>query len=119
MNDRGVKPQDEIENTGYEKQDVNLTKVFFFGILGVVILTVIVLFALDYFTAAKEEAVYEAVLKPQSAPLRELRAREEEELNSYAVLDAQKGIYRIPIERAMELMANEAYRARSIGSKNK
>jgi hypothetical protein len=37
----------------------------------------------------------------------ELRERETEELNSYELLDEEKGIYRIPIKRAMELIVEE------------
>jgi hypothetical protein len=113
MSEHNVPSQTGPESEGYEKSDVNLTKIFMYGILGLVILTAVVVFSLDYFTATREELVYEAVLKPESVPLRELRAREEGELNSYAILDAEKGIYRIPIERAMELTAEEAYRART------
>lgn len=113
MEDNNVQPQINPEGDGYEKRDVNLAKVLIYGLLGIAVLVVIVFFVLDYFTAASEEAIYEAQLKPESVALRELRAREDEELNSYAVLDAQKGIYRIPIGRAMELIAEEAYRARA------
>lgn len=100
------------ENGGYEKRDINPTKVFLAGLAGVVVIVIVVIFIINYFTATREEIIYEEVLKPESAALRELHAREEEELNSYAVLDAKKGVYRIPIKRAMELMAEEAYQAR-------
>lgn len=117
MSGNDVKHQTGPEQNGYEKRDINVVKVFVYGIAGLVVLTAIVIFSLDYFTAAREQAVYDAVLKPMSAPLRELRAREEEELNSYAVLDINKGVYRIPVERAMELVAEEAYRARAAALK--
>ena len=39
-----------------------------------------------------------------AADLEELRAREDEELKSYAWIDRKSGIVRIPIERAMELI---------------
>jgi len=112
MEKNDVQLQIDPGGDGYEKRDVNLAKVLIYGFLGVAVVTVVVIFALDYFTAAREAIVYESQLKPESAPLRELRAREEEELNSYAVLDGKKGVYRVPIERAMELTAEEAYRAR-------
>lgn len=112
MRDQNVQNQTDPDGVGYEKRDVNLARVLVYGVLGIIALVVLVIFIFDYFTAAREEAVYEAVLKPESVALRELRAREEEELNSYAVLDEAAGVYRIPIERAMELIADEAYRAR-------
>ncbi len=50
---------------------------------------------------------YQHVEQP-SMELIELRQQEYETLNSYAELDADEGLYRIPIQRAMELMVEEA-----------
>jgi hypothetical protein len=61
--------------------------------------------------------MYDYVLKPESAPLRDLRAREMETLTTYKVLDPVKSVYRIPISRAMELMADEAYQEQQKGRK--
>ena len=38
----------------------------------------------------------------------DVRAREDEALHSYRYLDREKGTIRLPIERAMELLASEA-----------
>ena len=100
------------EKVGYEKNDVNVAKVIIFSIFGIIILVAVLIFTWDYFTSVKENMVENVVLKPQSAAIRELHARETEELNSYKLLDADKGIYRIPIVRAMELTADEASRER-------
>lgn len=40
--------------------------------------------------------------------IEELHRQEDQMLTSYALLDAQKGIYRIPISKAMERIAAEA-----------
>jgi hypothetical protein len=107
-----IKHQAGHTDGGYEKRDVNVLKVALFGIAGVIMLVVLIVLMLDFFTSSREKLVYESVLKPESITLRELRARETQELESYGVIDAAKGIYRIPIKRAMELMADEAYQAR-------
>jgi hypothetical protein len=96
---------------GYEKRDVNALKVAAFGITATLVLILVIVLLMNYFTLLREKVVYDEVLRPESVPLRELRVRETEELNSYAVIDAAKGVYRIPIERAMELMANENFQA--------
>lgn len=93
---------------GYEKRDVNLAKVVGYGVVSIVIITVLLVSAVDYFSASKEELVQEVVLKPQSVTLQELRAREDEELSSYKLLDSTKPVYGIPISRAIELIADEA-----------
>ena len=95
---------------GYEKRDISVARVTIYGIVGVIIIVIVIIFGVDYFNAVTDRAVEEAVLKPQSVPMRELRAREIEELNTYAVLDSASGIYRIPIDRAMKLLADEEYR---------
>ena len=96
-------------NAGYEKGEVNVRRVVFFAAVSIVVVAALLIFSLDYFTAVKEELVQELVLEPQSATLRELRAREIEELSSYQLLDSAAGVYRIPVRRAMELVADEAY----------
>jgi hypothetical protein len=103
---------EERTGTGYEKRDVNLAKIILSG-LGIIILIVVSLVLLsEYFVVVKEEHVYNMVLKPESTTLRDLRAKEAEALNSYKLLDSAKGVYRIPISRAMVLLADEDFQAR-------
>ena len=102
----------ETGPSGYEKQDVSVNKVVLWGVMSILIVVVVIIWGLDYFTAVKEEIVQTQVLSPQSVALRELRAREAEELGSYKRLDSAGGIYRVPIDRAMEIIADEAYRER-------
>ena len=99
----------DTESTGYEKRDVNVTKIALFSLLTIVLLIIVVVFVVDYFNVVTEEITEEVVLSPQSVELRELRTREAEELGSYRLLDADSGRYRIPIDRAMQLLAEEAY----------
>lgn len=95
----------------YEKSDANLKIVLLVSLVGVVLLVFGVILVDNLFELTKQEIVYDTVLKPESIPLRDLRAREDEVLNSYKVLDSSKGVYQLPIDRAMELVADEAYQA--------
>lgn len=98
-----------MQSPGYEKSDVSIRRLFLWAgstIIGIVLI-VIVLNAL--FIDAKEKQLYESVLQPESIELREVRAREIETLTSYKILDEQKGIVQIPIERAMQLLADEEF----------
>lgn len=101
--------KDESVKAGYEKSDVAIAKILIFGFIGVVVVVALTIFLIDYYDAYTETVVDDVVLKPQSTELRELRARESEVLNSYKLLDDSLKIYQIPIERAMELMADEAF----------
>jgi hypothetical protein len=55
----------------------------------------------------KEKTVYEQTLKPGSVLLEELQAKENQVLTSYALIDSTRGIYQIPIDRAMEVLVQE------------
>jgi hypothetical protein len=99
------------EPSGYEKKDANVGRIILYGILGVFVTMAVVVFIVDFFVTTREQIVYEAVLQPESAALRALRTREAEALGVYRVVDSAAGVYRIPIEQAMEVMARE-YRQR-------
>jgi len=99
-----------MSSSEYEKKDVNLNKIILTGVISVIAIVVILVFILDFFTAVTEEIVYEQVLKPESDSLRVLRVRENEILNNYNCLDTARQVYRIPIDQAMQVLADEAYR---------
>ncbi|MFC1555169.1 hypothetical protein ACFL7D_11100, partial [candidate division KSB1 bacterium] len=55
-----------------------------------------------------EQNVYSSIRYPQSEKLLNIREREKAGLNEYKLIDEEKNIYQIPIERAMELIAAES-----------
>ena len=95
-------------SAGYEKRDVNIFMVIGLSVLSVTLLIIILVFLIDYFVESKEQMIYDAQLQPESADLNSLLVAEEEELTSYKVLDIERGVYRIPVDRAMELLVKEA-----------
>jgi len=94
---------------GYEKRDINAARIIVYSVAGIIILTLILILLYNYFLSEKEEIVYETQLKPESVLIRDIRASEEETLTSYKLLDVQRGIYQIPIDRAMQLIAEENF----------
>ncbi len=92
---------------GYEKKDVNFTKIIGISFVGIVILIVIIIVLADFFKIQKESMNYDSVLSKESKELSELRSFEFETLNNYKLLDAEKGVYQIPIKRAMQLLIEE------------
>jgi len=97
-------------STGYEKKDVNITITVLGAVVIVVVIIVSVAFLNEYFLMVKEDVVYLATLAPESPELLELRAVEDSILTSYGVnkSDSSGTVYRIPLEKAMELTAKEA-----------
>ncbi len=102
---------------GYEKSDLNISKTLIATVIIVVFLVASVAFVDEIFVHEKEQIIADVVLKPVSITLRELRAKEDEVLMSYKVLDPQKGVYQIPIERAKKVFAEEAYAQSTTGNK--
>lgn len=78
-----------------------------FTLIGMILLLVIIFATIQWATlegqvASEENAVYEP-----SPALREANAAASQKLNQYGVVDPVNGRYRIPIERAMSIMAAE------------
>lgn len=97
------------DESGYEKRDVSVAKTLVVGLFVIVLIIGFFIVLNEYFISVSEEITHQQVLAPESKTLREQRARDAELLHSYEVIDSTAGVYRIPIERAMELMANEAF----------
>jgi hypothetical protein len=99
-------------NPRLDRPAAGLSEVIIYGIFGMIILIIALIFMADYFTAVKETIVSESAPKPESAALTELQARETEQLTGYEVTNLERRTYAIPIERAKKLLADEAQRER-------
>lgn len=97
-----------MSQPGYEKRDTNVTKLILIAIASVVFVTVSIVVLNEIFLAEKEMLLQEVVLSVESKELIKLHEREADELTSYKAIDSVPGRYRIPIERAMELIAQES-----------
>ena len=95
---------------GYERRDINIKRVLLAAaiIIGILLFSVIMLN--EMFMIVKEDIVYQQFLSPESERLNRINAREDSVLNSYGVIAEEKGKYRIPVEKAMEIIAEEADR---------
>jgi hypothetical protein len=120
----GVSPPD-----AYERSDLNARWVLFFGIgvLCATILAALITAAIIYYKAARNLKREVALPSPASereinvqprldvdAPrqLREMRAAEDARLSGYGWIDQEAGIVRIPIDRAMDILASKGLPAR-------
>lgn len=93
---------------GYEKKDVNVSNIVGYALVAIIILIAILVFLNEYFIFQMEDMKQERD-SIVSTELRDIRAAEEEVLNSYKVMNADKNIYQIPIDRAMKLLSDEAF----------
>jgi hypothetical protein len=122
---------DEHTQAGHERSDFNPGAVLFFA--AVLASTIAAVVAVSFLfmrfaaprvpgpqpgasSAAREGAAVAPRLQVQgSNELREMREAEERVLNSYAWIDKEAGIVRIPVERAMEMLV-ETSKQKAVGS---
>ena len=104
----------EHENdVAYEATDVDQKSIVWVTIVSVVILVVSIVLLRDVFILWREKDMRDYVFSVQSTTLREIRAEEAHKLHSYELIDSTAGVYRIPIDRAMQLVASEAFKSKS------
>lgn len=106
----GQAPVPEITQaeTGYDKQDPKIPLIVGLTIATVVGLVAVILGVQAYWDHVRDEQVYQEELKPIPEDLRTMRSNEDAALTTYKVLDPKTGVVRIPVSRAMELIAKEA-----------
>ncbi len=96
-------------DNNYERLDANPWMLGGALALGMIVFGVILVLVNDYFIFEKEKLIDEVAMKPESSVLRDVRAHADGILTTYGIVDTTTGTYRIPIERAMTLQADEAY----------
>ena len=111
-NEHRIKTE-KYDDPGYERRDVNVKVTLVVTGITVVFILACLVFLDDVFVSTKENMYAEMTLKPVSITLTDLRASEIEAQTTYKLLNPQKGIYRIPIDRAMELVLSEAVNRKS------
>lgn len=107
---RALTPEEleQLEKEGFDRTDPSGPWIIAFS-LGIVITLVVVVLGVDYlFNATLAQNEYQQVLTQDSPELQEVRTKEAEQLNHYRYVDKEKGVVRLPIDRAMELFAAEA-----------
>jgi hypothetical protein len=112
---------------GYETTDINVWAVAKFGIALAIItlLSLALLFGLmKYFQSREASEVAQTIepekvfpeprlLKNEAIDLGKFRAGEEQVLTSYGWVDQSKGVVRIPIDRAIEVVAQKGLPSRT------
>ncbi|MFQ3596740.1 MAG: hypothetical protein SNJ55_10100 [Chloroherpetonaceae bacterium] len=104
-------PKMFMAESDYEKEDVNARVIIIMFIIGTITIGTIMFLLSEYFTARKE-AQLQTANAVVSSTYRDVRAREEERLNAYKLVNEKDGVYQIPIGEAMKLLATEDYQKR-------
>jgi hypothetical protein len=113
-------------HAGHETTDVNVWAVgkFAIGLVIVCVVSIGLLFGLLKFFQSREETSVANTVEPtkmfpepqlQKTPipdLKAIRAEEDRLLNGYAWVDQPKGVVRIPVDRAIEVLAQRGLPSR-------
>jgi hypothetical protein len=95
-------------DTGFDADEPNARGILGFLVATVVLFIAVVVGVTYYYDYVYQREEYEKVLSVTSDELKALHAREDWNLTHYGYLDKAKGEVRLPIARAMELLAVEA-----------
>jgi hypothetical protein len=120
--------QSHTPHAGHETTDVNVWAVgkFAIGLVIVCVVSIALLFGLLKFFQSREETSVANTVDPvklfpqpqlQKTPILDLKAIHAEEdklLNGYAWVDPKQGIVRIPVDRAIEVLAKRGLPARGV-----
>jgi hypothetical protein len=82
------------------------------ALVGAILVVVAVIALQAYYYHAEDRSFEEAYAQPNLEVVK-VKAEQEELLTSYSLPDTAKGTIRIPIDRAMELVAREAAAAQA------
>ena len=91
----------------YEIRDIPVKPGAIGGIVFMIIVGITLFLLYEYYIRVLDDTEYELKLSKRSKKLMELRKLEDESLNSYKIIDEEKQIYQIPIDRSKELMLDE------------
>lgn len=101
--DQGHQTETDFDRRDARTSVLTIISVSVIGVLALMIVGVYFMYVWAY--ESQDQAVYSGVA---SQELQAIHAREEEVLHRYSFIDKEKGIVRIPIDRAMEIVAAEA-----------
>lgn len=92
----------------YEHQEPKTSLIAFLLVSSCIFVVAVCAFLAWMFSVTKDAEVGRKLNQATYSDLQELHKSEDSKLGSYQYIDKEKGIVRIPVERAMQLMVEEA-----------
>jgi hypothetical protein len=107
ISEHGVRVHHEASE-GFDRTEPSTPAVWAFTIGSIIILVVVIIALQQYFISIWNNAVYEKVLAAPSQELQNTLNQNSYDLTHYSYVDKSKGVVRIPLERAEELVLQDA-----------
>jgi hypothetical protein len=95
-------------SAGYDRTDAKGRSIYIGLAVSVVVIVLTIIFLDELFVMTTEDIRHEQYANATNPVLSDTRARSEHNLSTYEWADSTNDIVRIPIERAMMLMVEEA-----------
>ena len=95
-----------------DESDPQPTPTLLVGAVGMVLLMVTVLLLEVLFQRTSQAEIYRKVISEQPLELRQVQAEQLEQLNGYRWVNEQEAVAAIPIDRAIDLIVEEAQAGR-------
>lgn len=92
---------------GASEDKLNYKKIGFWTVLGSVIVAVVVVVLINVYDLTITTSTQKAKEQSQFYGIQELRQREQAVLGSFGIVDLEKGIYRVPIDSAIQMLAQD------------
>ncbi len=97
----------EAVNHGVENENLDYNKIFFWSGLGIVTVVVFIVALIFFSQYSFNNAKNNALNSSTYLEITKLKADQTEQLNTYGVVDLEAGVYRIPIEEAINKIATD------------
>lgn len=89
------------------EDNINIKRLVFWGVLGVVVIIISVITCFYVFRYSKYEINKQIQGNSENYQITELRKKDDQILDSYGIINKEKGIYHIPIDSAMAIYVRE------------
>jgi hypothetical protein len=96
-----------VDGVDYDRHDARSGIIAAVSISILVLLVVMIVGVYWLYTVAYEKVEYDQYTGVASKELQAIQAREDEQLHKYAYIDKEKGVIRLPIDRAMAIVEAE------------
>ena len=97
-----------VEGVGFDARDADAGSLAIVTISTVLVVIGFVVGIYWFFTVSIEQVEYDQNYSVASKELIAIHDREDEQLHKYGYIDKSKGIVRLPVERAMQVIETEA-----------
>jgi hypothetical protein len=96
------------ENVDFDRRDAKAGLIAVVSIVTILVLAVFVVGVSWFYTVTYEQVEHDQFTGVASKELIAIHEREDEQLHKYGYINKEKGIVRLPVERAMQLVEEEA-----------